>query len=98
MRKRYTDEDVARLVTEADSVVYTIEQDMRIYKGSARHEFLVEALAPFRPDPEEELIEAMAKEFDEAIQTNGHYNYPTEVGMRAALAVVKEKGYFNDKR
>lgn len=98
---KYTDEDVQQLV----GLVASIPEYPYF------HEEIKRALAPFRPDPEEELIEAMHVAFSHAVWPTlrpgnrfdvgiGNTAFPDEVvkGLAAALAVIKEKGYFNDQR
>lgn len=93
--KKYTDSDVQRLVKSA--------QEMASYftggpyqSVPAMHDEAIEALKPFLPDPEEELVEAMVRARFSALYESELPPDPIHSeamkGMRAALAVVKEKG------
>lgn len=104
MTKRWTDEDVERLV----EVVSRATEEAPDYFNLTGPE-IKQALAPFRPDPEEELIEAMAKTYIDTchhltsneILWEGKHDLAKatiRAAMRSTLAVIKEKGYFNDQR
>ena len=107
MTKRYTNEDVERLVKSVedieDAFYRPISLVSAVHKGSIYHKNLQAALAPFRPDPEEELIEAMAKaDFSawvlpgsvittwDQLAESGRDAYRR--GARAVLALIKERG------
>lgn len=94
------DDPLQELIDAAEAVVNGGDRNMRGHYTEMPWSLLANlnnALAPFRPNPEEELIEAMteayAKERDFLLPGSGIVR-----GMRAALAVIKEKGYFNDQR
>lgn len=105
------DRDVQRLITEFEDVLRGMKQERIVEKTPSGYigrlsitiDNCEKALAPFRPDPEEELIEAMAKSMYLSDSPAGTWETssvtkPYQNMSRAALQVVKEKGYFNDQR
>lgn len=79
------DQDVQRLVKAAEEHISALNRGVL---ESSLWYAVEAALAPFRPDPEEELIQAM---------TEAYLNYTgpgtmASHAMRDVLAVVKEKG------
>ena len=106
MTKRYTDEDVDRLVGEVSVVLDKMREGKVVGITSGRtfplnhcQQELVKALAPFRPDPEEELIEAMARaDFETWNDPESWDEQPKSLrkgylkSARVVLSVVKERG------
>ena len=94
--KKYTDEDVERFT----SVVSNFTKDpLASVHTSYWQELLDVALAPFRPDPEEELLVDMCIAFDSNWYQPGTWESESDgykktriQCMAAALAVVKERG------
>lgn len=98
--KRYTEEDVERLVEASKVAIIAIPSYMDITRPN-----LQAALQPFLPDPEDELIEEMAKAYTNELADQ----YPgtayawalksepakeaTREAMRAALVIAKSKGW-----
>lgn len=89
MTKRYTDEDVRRLV---ESVDYTLSI-IKGYDLAQTHRELSAALAPFLTDPDEALVEKMAQAIADTgwVDEDASPHAETQVA-RAALAVVKREG------
>lgn len=96
MTKRPTDDDLTKLVDAATHLFNSHEAWDRLseeHQGWAAMGRLGDALAPFKSDPEGELIEKMAEAYVQVL--NGHCNPkdPLRVqAMKAALAVVKREG------
>lgn len=92
----YTDEDVQRLVVAAGRLIADAEQSpdqgMRISVLWTSANNLQNTLKPFRPDPEEELIEAMVEAMKPLWYKYPMPGPPHDELARAALAVVREKG------
>jgi len=91
--KTYTDKDVEKLVDIADQINrLKPEASYKSFgENSVVSRKLVEALAPFLPDPEEQLIEKMTAAVKDAYYTFGRNPTHNELA-RAAFAVVKQEG------
>jgi hypothetical protein len=96
--KTYTEQDVQRLVETAQWYERKLREE---YKETKWYDgrLLRSALKPFLPDPEEQLIEKMARAINGSVQRCYAWDQLCEEGRnrwredaRAALAVVKREG------
>lgn len=95
------EQNVWQLVKTAEAVAIGGDSNMRGHYTEIPWSLLADlndALAPFRPDPEEELIEAMVEHMKPLWSQYPMPGPPHAELARTALQTIKEKGYFNDQR